>query len=58
LQRKPASDLIRGEDRFASGKRVTPKIQTPGPIPSERLEHFVERAPDAQAVGRQFVHLT
>src|SRR5258705_5103334 len=36
FQRKPAPDLIRGGDRFASSKRVTSKIQSPVPMQSER----------------------
>ena len=36
FQRKPALDLIRGGDRFASRKCVKSKIQSPVPIPSER----------------------
>jgi hypothetical protein len=35
FQRKPAPDLIRGGDRFASGKRVKP-IQSPISILSKR----------------------
>src|SRR5215212_3315055 len=36
FQRKPARDLFRGGARFAARQRVTSKIRSPVPMPSER----------------------